>query len=159
MNTTEPASPKLRLLRYLAYAFLLLLILITLLLWQTPRLLQRYLPGWLAEHYGLQLTLGEIDVGVRNPSLTLGATALLDAKQQPIIGFEQLFITPNLQASWQQKGVVLSAVTLTKPVVLLQRLADKKGEVRLNLTDALATLLAPAPSPDRLAHFNRQGCG
>lgn len=148
MNTTEPASPKLRLLRYLAYAFLLFLILVTLLLWQTPRLVQRYLPGWLAEHYGLQLTLGEIDVGVRTPSLTLGATALLDAKQQPIIGFEQLFITPNLQASWQQKGVVLSAVTLTKPVVLLQRLADKKGEVRLNLTDALATLLAPSPSPE-----------
>ncbi|HHQ4541417.1 TPA: DUF748 domain-containing protein [Aeromonas veronii] len=148
MNTTEPASPKLRLLRYLAYAFLLFLILITLLLWQTPRLIQRYLPGWLAEHYGLQLTLGEIDVGLRNPSISLGATALLDAKQQPIIGFEQLFITPNLQASWQQKGVVLSAVTLTKPVVLLQRLTDKKGEVRLNLTDALATLLAPAPSPE-----------
>ncbi|WP_429150941.1 DUF748 domain-containing protein [Aeromonas veronii] len=148
MNTTEPASPKLRLLRYLAYAFLLLLILITLLLWQTPRLLQRYLPGWLAEHYGLQLTLGEIDVGLRKPSLTLGATALLDAKQQAIIGFEQLFITPDLQASWQQKGVVLSAVTLTKPVVLLQRLTDKKGDVRLNLTDALATLLAPAPSPE-----------
>ncbi|MCC0090141.1 DUF748 domain-containing protein [Aeromonas veronii] len=148
MNTTEPASPKLRLLRYLAYAFLLLLILITLLLWQTPRLVQRYLPGWLAEHYGLQLTLGEIDVGLRNPSLTLGATALLDAKQQPIIRFEQLFITPNLQASWQQKGVVLSTVTLTKPVVLLQRLTDKKGDVRLNLTDALATLLAPAPSPE-----------
>ncbi|UDN21211.1 DUF748 domain-containing protein [Aeromonas veronii] len=147
MNTTEPASPKLRLLRYLAYAFLLLLILITLLLWQTPRLVQRYLPGWLAEHYGLQLTLGEIDVGLRNPSLTLGATALLDTKQQPIIRLEQLFITPDLQASWQQKEVVLSAVTLTKPVVLLQRLADKKGEVRLNLTDALATLLAPAPSP------------
>ncbi|WP_438402556.1 DUF748 domain-containing protein [Aeromonas veronii] len=148
MNTTEPASPKLRLLRYLAYAFLLLLILITLLLWQTPRLIQRYLPGWLAEHYGLQLTLGEIDVGLRNPSISIGATALLDAKQQTIIGFEQLFITPNLQASWQQKGVVLSAVTLTKPVVQLQRLADKKGEVRLNLTDALATLLAPAPSPE-----------
>ncbi|MGL4886556.1 MAG: DUF748 domain-containing protein [Aeromonas veronii] len=148
MNTTEPASPKLRLLRYLAYAFLLLLILMTLLLWQTPRLIQRCLPGWLAEHYGLQLTLGEIDVGLRNPSLTLGATALLDAKQQPIIGFEQLFITPNLQASWQQKGVVLSAVTLTNPVVQLQRLTDKKGEVRLNLTDALATLLAPAPSPE-----------
>ncbi len=148
MNTTEPASPKLRLLRYLAYAFLLLLILMTLLLWQTPRLVQRYLPGWLAEHYGLQLTLGEIDVGLRNPSLTLGATTLLDAKQQPIIGFEQLFITPDLQASWQQKGVVLSAVTLTKPVALLQRLADKKGEIRLNLTDALATLLTPAPSPE-----------
>ncbi|MGG2296714.1 DUF748 domain-containing protein [Aeromonas veronii] len=148
MNTTEPASPKLRLLRYLAYAFLLLLILITLLLWQTPRLIQRYLPGWLAEHYGLQLMLGEINVGVRTPSLTLGATALLDAKQQPIIGFEQLFITPNLQASWQQRGVVLSTVTLTKPVVLLQRLTDKKGDVRLNLTDALATLLAPAPSPE-----------
>ncbi|MFB3947205.1 DUF748 domain-containing protein [Aeromonas veronii bv. sobria] len=148
MNTTEPASPKLRLLRYLAYAFLLFLILITLLLWQTPRLIQRYLPGWLAEHYGLQLTLGEIDIGLRNPSLSLGATALLDAKQQTIIGFEQLFITPNLQASWQQKGVVLSAVTLTKPVVQLQRLADKKGDVRLNLTDALATLLTPAPSPE-----------
>ncbi|MCS0539332.1 DUF748 domain-containing protein [Aeromonas veronii] len=148
MNTTEPASPKLRLLRYLAYAFLLLLILMTLLLWQTPRLVQRYLPGWLAEHYGLQLTLGEIEVGLRNPSLTLGATALLDAKQQPIVGFEQLFITPDLQASWQQKGVVLSAVTLTKPVVLLQRLTDKKGDVRLNLTDALATLLTPAPSPE-----------
>lgn len=148
MNTTKPAFPKLRLLRYLAYAFLLLLILITLLLWQTPRLVQRYLPGWLAEHYGLQLTLGEIDVGLRHPSLTLGATALLDAKQQPIVSFEQLFITPDLQASWQQKGVVLSAVSLTKPVVLLQRLADKKGDVRLNLTDALATLLAPAPSPE-----------
>ncbi|WP_429106032.1 DUF748 domain-containing protein [Aeromonas allosaccharophila] len=148
MNTTEPASPKPRLLRYLAYPFLLLLILITLLLWQTPRLVQRYLPGWLVEHYGLQLTLGEIDVGLRNPSLTLGATALLDAKQQPIIRFEQLFISPDLQASWRQKGVVLSSVTLTKPVVLLQRLADKKGDIRLNLTDALATLLTPAPSPE-----------
>ncbi|WP_441254368.1 DUF748 domain-containing protein [Aeromonas sp. A600620] len=148
MNTTEPASHKPRFLRYLAYAFLLLLILITLLLWQTPRLIQRYLPGWLAEHYGLQLTLGEIDVGLRTPSLTLGATALLDAKQQPIIRFEQLFITPDLQASWQQKGVVLSAVTLIKPVVLLQRLADKKGDVRLNLTDALATVLTSAPSPE-----------
>lgn len=148
MNTTEPASSKPRLLRYLAYAFLLLLILITLLLWQTPRLIQHYLPGWLAEHYGLQLTLGEIDVGLRNPSLTLGTTALLDDKQQPIIRFEQLFISPNLQASWQQKGVVLSAVTLTKPVVLLQRLADKKGNVRLNLTDALATVLTPTPSPE-----------
>ncbi|TNH92477.1 DUF748 domain-containing protein [Aeromonas sobria] len=148
MNTTKPAFPKLRLLRYLAYAFLLLLILITLLLWQTPRLVQRYLPGWLAEHYGLQLTLGEIEVGLRHPSLTLGATALLDAKQQPIVSFEQLLITPNLQASWQQKGVVLSAVSLTRPVVLLQRLADKKGDVRLNLTDALATVLAPAPSPE-----------
>ncbi|MCF3098226.1 DUF748 domain-containing protein [Aeromonas australiensis] len=148
MNTTKPASPKFRLLRYLAYAFLLLLILITLLLWQTPRLVQRYLPGWLAEHYGLQLTLGEINLGLRNPSLTLGATALLDAKQQPIIGFEQLFITPDLQASWQQQGVVLSTVTLTKPVVQLQRLADKKGDVRLNLTDALTTLLAPSPEPD-----------
>ncbi|WP_288729238.1 DUF748 domain-containing protein [uncultured Aeromonas sp.] len=148
MNTTERASHKPRFLRYLAYAFLLLLILITLLLWQTPRLIQRYLPGWLAEHYGLQLTLGEIDVGLRNPSLTLGATALLDTKQQPIIRFEQLFITPDLQASWQQKGVVLSAVTLIKPVVLLQRLADKKGDVRLNLTDALATVLTSAPSPE-----------
>lgn len=149
MNTTKPAFPKLRLLRYLAYAFLLLLILITLLLWQTPRLVQRYLPGWLAEHYGLQLTLGEIEVGLRHPSLTLGATALLDAKQQPIVSFEQLLITPNLHASWQQKGVILSTVTLTKPVVLLQRLADKKGDdVRLNLTDALATVLAPAPSPE-----------
>ncbi len=36
MNTTERASHKPRFLRYLAYAFLLLLILITLLLWQTP---------------------------------------------------------------------------------------------------------------------------
>ncbi|WP_033138414.1 DUF748 domain-containing protein, partial [Aeromonas finlandensis] len=148
MNTTKSASSKIRLLRYLAYAFLLMLIFTTLLLWQTPRLIQRYLPGWLAEHYGLQLNLGEIDVGLRNPSLTLGATALLDAKQQPIIRFEQLFITPNLQASWQQKGVVLSTVTLTKPVIALQRLTDKKGDVRLNLTDALATVLAPAPSPE-----------
>ncbi len=104
MNTTEPASPKLRLLRYLAYSFLLFLILITLLLWQTPRLIQRYLPGWLAEHYGLQLTLGEIDVGLRNPSLTLGATALLDAKQQPIVRFEQLFITPTCKPAGSRKG-------------------------------------------------------
>lgn len=149
MNATVPASPHCRLLRFVAYALLLLLILMALLVWQTPRLVQRYLPGWLAEHYGLQLTLGELDVGLRPPSLSLGATALLDVKQQPIIRFEQLFITPDLQASWQQKGVVLSAVTLTKPVVLLQRLADKKkGEVRLNLTDVLATLLVPAPSPE-----------
>ncbi|MFM7968365.1 hypothetical protein ACF2JD_08950 [Aeromonas sp. A-5] len=36
-------------LRYLAYAFLLLLILRHhLLLWQAPNLIQRHLPGWLA---------------------------------------------------------------------------------------------------------------
>jgi len=148
MKTNLSTFINARWVRYLAYAFLLLFVLLTLLLWQTPRLIERYLPGWLAKHYGLQLTLGAMDVGLRPPSLTLGASALLDAKQEPIIRFDQLHITPDLKASWQQNGVVLSNFTLTKPVLQLQRLSDTKGDVRLNLTDALATLLAPAPAPE-----------
>ncbi|MFB2831934.1 DUF748 domain-containing protein [Aeromonas jandaei] len=145
METTMPASPRARRLRYLVYALLLLLILVSLLLWQTPRLIQRYLPGWLADRYGIHLTLGEIDVSLRHPALTIGFSSLLDDKQQPIVSFDHLQIIPELKTSWQQKRVVLSDVTLTRPVVLVHRLSDKKGDVRLNLTDALATLLAPTP--------------
>ncbi|BBQ52952.1 DUF748 domain-containing protein [Aeromonas jandaei] len=148
METTMPASPRARRLRYLVYALLLLLILISLLLWQTPRLIQRYLPGWLAERYGIHLTLGEIDVSLRHPALTIGPSSLLDNKQQPLISFDHLQVTPELKASWQQKRVVLSDVALTRPVVLVQRLSDKKGDIRLNLTDALATLLAPTPATE-----------
>lgn len=61
-----------RLLRYALYLCASLLICVTILLWQAPNLIQRHLPGWLATHYGLHLTLGEIDVGLRSPSLTLG---------------------------------------------------------------------------------------
>ncbi|PTT49121.1 DUF748 domain-containing protein [Aeromonas sp. HMWF016] len=148
METTMPASPRARRLCYLVYALLLLLILISLLLWQTPRLLQRYLPGWLAEHYGIHLTLGEIDVSLRHPALTIGPSSLLDDKQQPLVSFAHLQVTPELKASWQQKRVVLSDIALTRPVVLVQRLSDKKGGVRLNLTDVLATLLAPTPATE-----------
>ncbi|WP_429156917.1 DUF748 domain-containing protein [Aeromonas veronii] len=148
METTMPASPRARRLRYLVYALLLLLILVSLLLWQTPRLIQRYLPGWLADRYGIHLTLGEIDISLRHPALAIGPSALLDDKQQPLISFAHLQVIPELKASWQQKRVVLSDVALTRPVVLVQRLSDKKGDVRLNLTDALATLLAPTPATE-----------
>jgi len=42
-----------RLLRYALYLVALLLICVTILLWQAPNLIQRHLPGWLATHYGL----------------------------------------------------------------------------------------------------------
>ena len=72
-----------RLLRYALYLCAALLVSLSILLWQAPNLIQRHLPGWLATHYGLQLTLGKIEVGLRSPSLTLGPSALLDERQQP----------------------------------------------------------------------------
>ncbi|WP_406568586.1 DUF748 domain-containing protein [Aeromonas caviae] len=134
-----------RLLRYALYLLALLLIGITILLWQAPTLIQRHLPGWLATHYGLHLSLGKIEVGIRSPSLVLGPSALLDDKQQALVSFEELKLIPALKASWQQRALVLEEATLTAPRADLVRLEDLKGEARFNLTDALASLLSPAP--------------
>ncbi|ARW81955.1 DUF748 domain-containing protein [Aeromonas salmonicida] len=142
-----PKPLRVRLLRYTLYLFAALLISLLVLLWQAPTLTQRHLPAWLAKHYGLNLTLGEIHVSLRHPSLAIGPSALLDEKQQPIIAFEQLQLAPDLGQSWRQKAIILSDATLTKPMVNLIRRADSKGEVRFNLTDALASMLTPSQTP------------
>ncbi len=143
-----PKSLRARLLRYVLYLSAVLLISLLILLWQAPTLTQRHLPGWLAKHYGLNLTLGEISVGLRHPSLAIGPSALLDEKQQPIIAFEQLQIIPALGESWRQKAIILSDATLTRPTVQLVRLSDNKGAIRFNLTDALTRLLTPTQTPE-----------
>ncbi|MEG0010078.1 MAG: DUF748 domain-containing protein [Aeromonas sp.] len=137
-----------RLLRYLLYLCAALLIALSILLWQAPGLTQRHLPGWLAKHYGLQLTLGKIEVALRQPSLTIGPTALLDGQQKPILAFEQLHLVPKVKESWLHKAVLLEEAVLTRPTLNLVRLEDKKGEVRFNLTEALAPLLASIPTSD-----------
>ncbi len=142
-----PKPLRVRLLRYTLYLFAALLISLLVLLWQAPTLTQRHLPAWLAKHYGLNLTLGEIHVSLRHPSLAIGPSALLDEKQQPIIAFEQLQLVPELGQSWRQKAIILSDATLTKPMVNLIRRADSKGEVRFNLTNALASVLTPSQTP------------
>ncbi|HGY5235855.1 TPA: DUF748 domain-containing protein [Aeromonas salmonicida subsp. pectinolytica] len=142
-----PKPLRVRLLRYTLYLFAALLISLLVLLWQAPTLTQRHLPAWLAKHYGLNLTLGEIHVSLRHPSLAIGPSALLDEKQQPIIAFEQLQLVPELGQSWRHKAIILSNATLTKPMVNLIRRADSKGEVRFNLTDALASMLTPSQTP------------
>ena len=124
-----------RLLRYALYLCAGLLICVTILLWQAPNLIQRHLPGWLATHYGLQLTLGKIEVGLRSPSLTLGPSALLDDQQQALVSFEELKLIPALKASWQQRALVLEEATLTAPRADLVRFEDLKGEARFNLTE------------------------
>ncbi|MCH7346947.1 DUF748 domain-containing protein [Aeromonas sp. MR7] len=143
-----PKPLRARLLRYVLYSCAVLLISLFILLWQAPTLTQRHLPGWLAQHYGLNLTLGEISVGLRHPSLTIGPSALLDEKQQPIIAFEQLQVIPALGESWRQKAIILSDASLTRPAVQLVRLPDDKGAIRFNLTEALARLLAPTQTPE-----------
>lgn len=143
-----PKPLRARLLRYVLYLSAVLLISLLILLWQAPTLTQRHLPGWLAKHYGLNLTLGEISVGLRHPSLAIGPSALLDEKQQPIIAFEQLQIIPALGESWRQKAIILSDATLTRPTVQLVRLPDNKGAIRFNLTDALTRLLTPTQTPE-----------
>ncbi|MEN9586359.1 MAG: hypothetical protein RLZZ616_3365 [Pseudomonadota bacterium] len=143
-----PKPLRARLLRYALYLSAVLLISLLILLWQAPTLTQRHLPGWLAKHYGLNLTLGEISVGLRHPSLAIGPSALLDEKQQPIIAFEQLQIIPALGESWRQKAIILSDATLTRPTVQLVRLPDNKGTIRFNLTDALTRLLTPTQTPE-----------
>ncbi|UUI59023.1 DUF748 domain-containing protein [Aeromonas salmonicida] len=142
-----PKPLRVRLLRYTLYLFAALLISLLVLLWQAPTLTQRHLPAWLAKHYALNLTLWEIHVSLRHPSLAIGPSALLDEKQQPIIAFEQLQLVPELGQSWRQKAIILSDATLTKPMVNLIRRADSKGEVRFNLTDALASVLTPSQTP------------
>ncbi|KTA85945.1 DUF748 domain-containing protein [Aeromonas salmonicida] len=142
-----PKPLRVRLLRYTLYLFAALLISLLVLLWQAPTLTQRHLPAWLAKHYGMNLTLGKIHVSLRHPSLAIGPSALLDEKQQPIIAFEQFQLVPELGQSWRQKAIILSDATLTKPMVNLIRRADSKGEVRFNLTDALASMLTPSQTP------------
>ena len=108
-----PKPLRVRLLRYTLYLFAALLISLLVLLWQAPTLTQRHLPAWLAKHYALNLTLGEIHVSLRHPSLAIGPSALLDEKQQPIIAFEQLQLVPELGQSWRETAIILCGATLT----------------------------------------------
>ncbi|WP_368159554.1 DUF748 domain-containing protein [Aeromonas sp. R5-3] len=131
------------LLRYALYFCAALLCSLLILLWQAPTLTQRHLPAWLAKHYGLHLTLGEIDVGLRHPSLAIGPTTLFDDQQQPLVAFDRLQLTPLIGESWRQRALILDEALLVKPTVNLVRLADHGQDARFNLTEALASLLAP----------------
>ncbi|WP_421169300.1 DUF748 domain-containing protein [Aeromonas dhakensis] len=132
-----------RLLRYALYFCAALLCSLLILLWQAPALTQRHLPAWLAKHYGLHLTLGEIDIGLRHPSLAIGPTTLFDDQQQPLVAFDRLQLTPLIGESWRQRALILDEALLVKPTVNLVRLADRGQDVRFNLTEALVSLLAP----------------
>lgn len=138
-----PKPLRARLLRYALYFCAALLCSLLILLWQAPALTQRHLPAWLAKHYGLHLTLGEIDVGLRHPSLAIGPTTLFDDQQQSLVAFERLQLTPLIGESWRQRALILDEALLVKPTVNLVRLADRGQDARLNLTEALASLLAP----------------
>ncbi|AHV35012.2 hypothetical protein AI20_07365 [Aeromonas hydrophila YL17] len=138
-----PKPLRARLLRYALYFCAALLCSLLILLWQAPALTQRHLPAWLAKHYGLHLSLGEIDVGLRHPSLAIGPTTLFDDQQQPLVAFDRLQLTPLIGESWRQRALILDEALLVKPTVNLVRLADHGQDVRLNLTEALASLLAP----------------
>ncbi|MGY4025221.1 DUF748 domain-containing protein [Aeromonas rivuli] len=143
------ALPSRRLVLSLIAGLLLLLFIgVIVLLWQAPALTVRYLPGWLKQEYGLNLTLGKIQVNLQQPSLTLGPSALTDENGNPLLSLAELSLRPDLKASWHQKGLVLTEATLLAPKLALQRLApDPKqpGTPRFNLTDALSQLLAPSP--------------
>lgn len=141
-----PKPLRARLLRYALYFCAALLCSLLILLWQAPALTQRHLPAWLAKHYGLHLTLGEIDVGLRPPSLAIGPTTLFDDQQQPLVAFDRLQLTPLIGESWRQRALILDEALLVKPTVNLVRLADRGQDVRFNLTEALASLLAPGDS-------------
>ncbi|MBL0532094.1 DUF748 domain-containing protein [Aeromonas dhakensis] len=138
-----PKPLRARLLRYALYFCAALLCSLLILLWQAPTLTQRHLPAWLAKHYGLHLTLGEIDVGLRHPSLAIGPTTLFDDQQQPLVAFDRLQLTPLIGESWRQRALILDEALLVKPTVNLVRLADHGQDARFNLTEALASLLAP----------------
>lgn len=138
-----PKPLRARLLRYALYFCAALLCSLLILLWQAPALTQRHLPAWLAKHYGLHLTLGEIDIGLRHPSLAIGPTTLFDDQQQSLVAFERLQLTPLIGESWRQRALILDEALLVKPTVNLVRLADRGQDARLNLTEALASLLAP----------------
>lgn len=138
-----PKPLRARLLRYALYFCAALLCSLLILLWQAPALTQRHLPAWLAKHYGLHLTLGEIDVGLRHPSLAIGPTTLFDDQQQPLVAFDRLQLTPLIGESWRQRALILDEALLVKPTVNLVRLADRGQDVHFNLTEALASLLAP----------------
>ncbi|WP_323964845.1 DUF748 domain-containing protein [Aeromonas hydrophila] len=143
-----PKPLRARLLRYALYLCAALLISLLILLWQAPTLTQRHLPSWLAKHYGLHLSLGEIDVGLRHPSLAIGPTTLFDDQQQPLVAFERLQLTPLLGESWRQRALILGEARLVKPTVNLVRLSDQGKTVRFNLTEALASLLTPSETTD-----------
>ncbi|WP_421183793.1 DUF748 domain-containing protein [Aeromonas dhakensis] len=142
-----PKPLRARLLRYALYLCAALLISLLILLWQTPTLTQRHLPSWLAKHYGLHLSLGEIDIGLRHPSLAIGPTTLFDDQLQPLVAFERLQLTPLLGESWRQRALILDEARLVKPTVNLVRLADQGKTVRFNLTEALASLLVQNDVP------------
>ena len=143
-----PKPLRARLLRYALYLCAALLLSLLILLWQAPTLTQRHLPSWLAKHYGLHLSLGEIDVGLRHPSLAIGPTTLFDDQQQPLVTFERLQLTPMIGESWRQRALILGEARLVKPTVNLVRLADQGKTVRFNLTEALASLLTPSETTD-----------
>lgn len=101
------------------------------LIWQTPSLIQRQLPPWLEQHYGLRLDWDTPEFGRRE--LVLAHVTLRDRQGKPLLAWERLSFSPKWWDSLRTRTLRLHDLRLSRPELTLVR----SGERRLNLLDAL----------------------
>lgn len=123
--------------------------LLILLIWQTPVLLHRYLPPWLAEHTGLQLEWQPPVFGLH--TLSLPALSLRDSAGAPLLAWDELTVAPAWWDSLRQQRLILHTLSLGGARLELVR----TGDATLNLMTALAPLrgdasAAPSGTPPGL---------
>ncbi|ENY70535.1 hypothetical protein G114_17876 [Aeromonas diversa CDC 2478-85] len=124
------------------------LTLLILLIWQTPALLHRYLPPWLAERTGLQLEWQVPEFGVH--TLGLPALTLKDREGAPLLDWDNLSIEPAWWDSLRGGKLIFTAIRLEGADLHLVR----TGDASLNLMTALAPFTGDAsaspsaPSPE-----------
>jgi hypothetical protein len=110
--------------------------------WWVPRLIAKDLPPWLAQRYGLQLTLGPVDFNPFHFSLQAKNVRIRSSDGAPLLRAESLAVgyTPSglLHRTWTFDHVTVSGLHLD--LVLA-----KDG--KLNLVKLLDRLTPPATQP------------
>ncbi len=153
-QTTAPAAAHRRWRIALAGSALALVVLVGLYaaagFWWVPRLIAKDLPPWLAQRYGLQLTLGPVDFNPFRFNLEAKNVVIRDSDGAPLLRAQSLAVgyAPSglLHRTWTFDNVTASGLHVD--LVL-----GKDG--KLNLLQVLASLappgVPPSAAPPRIA--------
>ncbi|MCQ8102945.1 DUF748 domain-containing protein [Methylomonas sp. SURF-2] len=112
-----------------------------------PKLAEEKLPALLAEKTGLSVKLQAVHFNPFELNAELSGFSAGLPQGGQLLGFEQLAVDIDLLESIRQRGLTIAAVTLSRPVVDLQRRADG----RFNFSDVLEKLSAPASADEQAA--------
>jgi hypothetical protein len=110
--------------------------------WGVPRLVRSQLRGFVAEHYGRQVAVGEVRFNPFTLVLEVRDSSLPDADGQPMLAFACLRVDFDIASLWR-RGFSFREIVLEQPFtrVLIRR------DGTLNFVDLTKSLAGKEPEP------------